>query len=409
MSHGVPIRFRRTISDTPSDMVYVGQGFFHLHDNKLGIYNGSKMCWYPGIDPLLKMMIMNKGQRLTGKTAAGIQSTIALEFTANSLRVINLLNEQVLASFNADGSAVFANLQNTDILPAGNLSKTSHPGFLPQLFTDAYNSASYTGLVGPNTYLWKKAGGSGDIVVGYSYKEGLGETVHMSAEQFTYKATASAQLSNVGLRTWFLDPTIHQVHDAVQTLITNSHKVFFSYFGPAGVENTFRIGRDGDYTTHTVLGDGKWHRISLDLPVPLHTETFAFSETSPYSLDLMFNTSGPSDWYFGEINVQQTYYHPAEVIQYKSVAERCAIADSYYRKYKNQVFNAGYRRSFSSPLDFSAWHSKAFPIVRAQGGRSVTIENLSRQGFNAFSPDASAGEWLADITAGYIGSLSDIS
>ena len=409
MSQGVPIRFRRTTRNSPQDTKYVGQGFYHLPDSKLGIYDGAHMCWYPGIDPLKNMMTMNEAQKLGGKAPDGSLSPVAFSFQSSALRVVNINDDSVIAAFNASGGVSLSGATVAGVLPGGSLSKSSHPGFLPQFFDTEYSSDSFEGLIGPNTYMWKVTGNSGEFSAAYGYKEGLGDTTHFSAELFSLKCSVSATLSGMGLRTWLFDPTIHSINNENGILIDNDHKVFLSYYGPRGQANTFRIGRDGSYTSVTVQGADKWVRIALDVPVLEKDETFVYSTgKSPIAVDLLYNTTG-GDWYFGEINVQNTYYNPSEVHQYRSMSERCAIGDALYRKYKDVYFSGGNAKYFNANLNVPVLHTRAsttFKVISSD--RPVTLLSQAADGFSAYSTDATSGNWKATLVFGYRGSPSDI-
>ena len=402
MAGGIPIRFRRTISDTPIDPIELGGALWHVEDNKLGIMGQFGMCWYPGIDTKRKLFVLNQDQRFTGRDELGETSNLAIDFsTHGQLRIIDTVTDAVLATFSEAG-AVFANPIVENVVGGGSFSKGSHPGFVPNLFREV-DTAIEQGFVGPNTYLWKKAEATGRVVVKPSYKPGSGDLTHFSAEAFTLSYNAMSPTDGIGLRSWFFEPSL--AYDGAP----NNNKVFFSIWGPQGKTNTIRIGRNGAYSSITILGNNAWQRLAMDIPVHGIANSFAFAEIEPYAIDWFYNTTG-GEWFLAEPTVQNVNTITNELYQYKSIAERMALADSYYWESSALYFEGERKKAINLPFALPALHSKAtYDVATVLSEHTINVTEKSRKGFVVNTLDANpASQWTAKLRVGYRGPLDNL-
>lgn len=405
MAGGIPIRFRRTVNDIPIDPAPIGTPFWHMLDYRLGIKTELGMCWYPGIDSKRKLFVLNKDQRLTGRDSSGDKNTIAIDFsTTGQMNFVDLTTDTTLLSVTETG-VIFDNPIVDEIVGGGSLSKGSHPGFVPSLFSSTpFDSTDYTGFIGPNTYLWKTDTNSGSLEASISYKEGSGALTHFSAETYTLKVDVASQLSGIGLRTWFFEPSLSYDGNS------NKNKVFISVFGPSGHANTLRIGRNGSYETITILGNGTWQRIALEIPVHDRTQSYLYSaDYEPFALDFVYNTSG-GVWYFSEPTVQNVDTVTNEMYQYKSLAERCAMADSYYWETPNLYMEASRKKSLIFPMVLPVIHDNAICDVEAVTSTQVmNIAEASRNGIVVNTLDTNpSNEWVLKLRMGYRGPLTNL-
>jgi TusA-related sulfurtransferase len=407
MAGGIPIRFRRTVNEQPVDPTPIGVGMWHMLDNKLGIMTENGMCWYPGIDTKKKLMVLNQGQRLTGKTDAGATNNLVIDFATNgTIRIVNIDTDEVIATFSEAG-VVLTDPVVEEVVGGGSLHKGSHPGFIPQLFsTTAKDSDNFQGFVGPNTYMWKKAtGGLGRMQVRLSSEPGGGEMTHWSAEAFTLEVKVLTALQNAGLRSWFFEPAL--ANDG----FANKNKHFISIKGPQGQGNTIRIGRAGVYASTAVLGTGQWQRIALDIPVHSRTNSFVYNtDREPYAVDWFFNTTGGT-WFISEPTVQEVETYVTELYQYKTLGERLALADAYFWKSPSLYMEAARKKSVVLPLSLPHLHDNATYDVVAEGNlQAINVTEKNRRGFVLNTLDSNpAAQWSTKLTVGYRGPLTDIA
>ncbi len=403
---GIPIRARRYLTDVPIDPVQVGGIGYHLLDKKFGMHNGRKMMWYPGIDPVLKAMIMNTGQRFGGKQSDGNINPIVMSFdNPGRLEFIDTSNsDAVIASFSALG-ATFPQSVPSDALPGGSLQRTSHPGFLPSLFSSTPITSDTPGFVGPNTYLWKHAVGSAGVAsVNYAYKAGNGAITHDSAEAYTLGFNASTALSGIGLRSWFFDPSLAYDGSA------NHNRHMISIWGPTGELNTIRVGRNGVYNSITIMGANAWQRVAIDIPVHDISQSYAYNSAfEPYAVDWFYNTTG-GQWFIGEPTVQNIDVLPDEIYQYRSLAERMAVADAYFWTPTSQYLMANQFQSFQLPTSFPALHANAtYDVVPTATDHVLAVTEKDQRGFTLNTADVVTSQWKTKFQVGYRGPLTDIA
>lgn len=408
MTGGTPIRPRRTKNDVPLDTLdlrHTGMLYWHEFDHKLGIWNDIGMCWYPGIDSVKRLFVLNADQRLTGKDSNGDTNPIAISYNnPGSMQIINTATDEVLMSASSLG-VTFADPLVEEVLPGGSLQRTSHPGFLPSLFSNvAKVSDNGAAFVGPNTYLWKKADATGKASVRYAYKEGGGQITHPSAEGYTLEFKVDTALSGIGLRSWLFDPAL--AYDGS----INKNKVFVSIWGPAGTSNKLRIGRNGIYQVLTVLGNNNWTRVALEIPTHDIADSYAYNANAePYAVDWFFETTGGT-WYISEPTVQCIDVQLSEVYQFRTLAERMALADAYYWTPPTQFFEGNNKRSFALPTQLPIVSTKAtYDLAFTTQERVVTVTEKDQRGFVLGTDDVAAiGQWSAKFSVGYRGPLTDI-
>ncbi|QIG74757.1 hypothetical protein EVC12_122 [Rhizobium phage RHph_I42] len=409
MTGGIPIRPRRTKNDVPLDPIdqrHIGMLYWHMLDYKLGIWNDGGMCWYPGIDSVKKLFVLNADQRLTGQDSNGDINPIAISFNLpGTMQIVNTTTDEVLMSASALG-VTLADPLVEEVLPGGSLQRTSHPGFLPSLFpSTAKVSDDGASFVGPNTYLWKKAGATGKASVRYAYKEGGGQITHPSAESYTLEFKVDQALNGIGLRSWLFEPSL--AYDGS----INKNKVFVSIWGPSGTSNKLRIGRNGSYQVLTVLGNNNWTRVALDVPVHDITDSYAYNpDAEPFAVDWFFETTGGT-WYISEPTVQCVDVLASEIYQFRTLAERMALADAYYWTPPTQFFDANNKRAFALPTQLPIVSTKAtYDIVFTTQENVVTVTEKDQRGFVLNTEeDLVTGQWAAKFLVGYRGPLTDIT
>lgn len=408
MTAGIPIRVRRTIHDDPIDPIQLGGLLWHIDQQKLGIWNGTKMAWYPSLDPQNRQFILNNGQRLTGISSDGSRSALAISFeTPGEMRIINVSNGNVIARFTANGTTVLANMTSTGALPGGSTQKISHPGFIPGLFRSK-NSETEMGFIGPNSYLWKRATSSGSMILSTAYMKGAGDLTHFSAEGYTLKAEVKNDpviaTQGIGLRMWLFDTSLSSDSE-----FTNHSRVFFSVYGPANGYTTVRIGREGSYAEKEIAGRGYWTREYLDVPNHLITEDYSRAVREPFAIDFFYKTT-PGNWYLNEPSIQNVDVVTNEVYQYRTLAERMAIADAYYMAPPTQVLYAAQPKVINLPMKVPALHAAAtYTVEIINADRQIAISNKEPQGFRMQGVSPVEGAWTAKFVVGYHGRLTDIT
>lgn len=408
MTSGIPIRMRRTVHEEPIDTMQLGGMLWHIIDQKFGVYNGTQVCWYPGVDPTRNQFILNKGQDLVGKDANGDFGKVSISFKVPGQMQILSDDGSIIASFSADGTTTFANPIVEDLLPGGSYQKVTHPGFIPEMFSTSPKSTdTFTGFVGPNTYLWRKEDFDGQASVRYAYKDGGGALTHHSAEAYTleYSVVApSGKTEGLGLRSWLLDSSLSSNSE-----FTNTHKLFVSVYGPINGSNVIRVGRDGNYVNTTVETNGAWKRVAVDLPFTLVGDDYLHSESSPISVD-WFTETTPGVWYISEPSIQNVDVVEAEIYQYRTLAERVACANACYWNPPTQRFTADEKKVYNLPTDFPILHSKAtYSMTTISTERPLVISAKTVDGFDLSTSNNAEGDWTCNFVIGFHGSLIDIT
>lgn len=408
MSGGIPIRIRRTLSDTPSTptIPLVGQPYLNTKDNKFGVYDGTNMLWYPGIDPLGNRMIMNQHQRITGKDSSG-NATVEISFdNPNKLEIIHKPSGTVLARFDQTGAS-FNNLTAAASLPGGTLNRMTHPGFLPQFFSATAQSLSSQGGVwlGPNTYLWRSSGAAGSMSVGYGIKEGAGDTTHEMSDSLSLKATVTADATGQGIRMWLFDPFL-----GYNNAGKNVNRFFLSIYGPAGKTSKMRIGRDGNYTEITITGTGDWERVSLDVPSHVQSSSYLRSGTdSPFAVDVLKDAQS-GDWYVHEPTLQCIDAYTAEVYQYRTLTERIASAMSVWYTPAGFTIYGNQPCFVNLPIPMAYYNDPhvTYDVTTVSATHTPTVSSKTANGFTVTTATTTSDMWSYIPKVALRGSIADL-
>lgn len=402
-TQGIPIRIRRTSKDTPNNP-YLGEPYLHMGDFKFGVYSGTNMLWYPGIDPINGNMILNQGQVLTGQDSAG-NSTVGLSFDEpGKLRVIDMATNAQIAEFGQD-SSTFANLTNTTMGAGGYFDIMNHPGFIPLMFSSTVSDTAVTSRawLGPMTMLWKKSGAVGDLQVGYEFLTGAGDLTHPSTDANTLKITCTNGACNgLGVRTWYYDT--HSYSSNNRECVS-----YVTVWGTAGETMSIRLGRNGSYSTTTVTGTGSWQRVSVSNPNILTSSILTYDLIS---LDVCYNPSG-GEWYVHEPKTYSAAVNPTETFQYTSMHTRIHQAslnywtphyfpmldgEPYYVTIPNQPF-------YYNSSDTLYAH---YDVDILEADNPCTISNKSTTGFTITPTGTPSGTWKVKIRYAARGGAIDI-
>lgn len=409
---GIPIRIRRTVDDNPPNDNYLGEPYLNVKDNKFGVYNGTDMLWYPGIDPINKRMVMNPQQQLTGVDSAGDQ-TIALDFDQpNALRIVHLPTNTQLAEFSPAGVS-FSGTPVVTQLAGGTYDMLRHPGFIPSLFDRGTLSTTAGGMqwVGPNTKLWKTTGGVGDIQVELAPTEsGAKDTTHMSADTYVLKATVTSGPTNgIGIRT-----CLFNFWNSIDATGNGALRFFITLKGDAGETMEVRAGRDGLYTTITVIGTGLWERIAVDIPDAVEQNSLT-SVGDGIAFDFCRNPSGGT-WYFAEptcADVSET--GGAETYQYRSLIQRHTDAavvwetPAPYRAYDSDDFYVAYQHKPYAGTNTLTEAHVSVEVVSTVNPISLSQVN-HKNNRTLVQPLAGAtGAWFVELLIAQSGGNADIS
>lgn len=410
MSGGVPIRIRRTLTDTPVTPVVplVGQPFLHSGENKFGVFDGTNMLWYPQVDPVANRLIMNKNQSISGRDSNG-DANVEISFdTPNALEIIHVPSSTVLARFDTTGAS-FNNLIANTPIPGGTLNRFIHPGFIPQLFSSTAKTLSASGgsWLGANTYLWRKGVSSGTMSVSRAYTPGAGSITHEASETFCLKAEVTSNCSGQGIRMWVLDPYLGYTNDNTK----NSNKFFISVYGPAGKTSLIRLGRAGLYTTVTVTGTGSWQRIGVT--IPQHSQTTSYimgGSNEPWAVDVLVDAE-VGNWFIQEPTVQCIDQLTDEIYQYRTLSDRLAAATVCW--YAPAGFNVTATNplyvNLPVPLPILNDPYFTYDVVTVSSTHTPTIANKSERGFTVATSTMNTDFWAFVPVVAVRGPLTDIA
>ena len=321
-SGGIPIRFRRTETDIPVDGGHVGEPMINMVDNSLGVFVGTGnfggMVWYPGIDPATGSLVLKKGQKITGKDSNG-DTTIELDFSSpDQLDITHTPTNTTLATFSSAGSVI--NAPNITQVPGAYFNVMTHPGFIRNLFEGALlNTINQPpGFIGPNTYVYKAAGAVGDLDISYDEN---GPPLQINGFEVTgaLKVIVSNGPTNgAGIRTWLFDTA------------SNINLIgYISIYADVGKTVVVRMGNPViGYNTETVIGNGSWQRVGVE--VPDHGSNQTWSQTyTPVAFDI-FDEADDGTYWIAEPTMQSSDVSASEIYQRRSVGLRLAEASRYY-------------------------------------------------------------------------------
>ena len=403
-SQGIPIRIRRTNSNVPLGNKYLGEMFLHYTDKKFGVYDGTNMLWYPTIDPITNRLILDKGQKLSGKDSS-LLSTIDIDFNQpNAVRIIHRPTNTQLAEFSSVGSS-FSNLIGSVQNPGGYYNKFTHPGFIRSHFSTLSQSTStkqHTWL-GPNTLMWKKLGATGNISCKQSQVLGIGSVTHIASEDYCLEIDATSGATNgVGVRGWIFEA-------ATTTTLMGVLRCYLTFKGPIGQTIQMRVGRSGVYISKIIIGTGNPTREFID--VPSHsTGRFGIDSDEPYAWDFAYNPSG-GVWNISEPTIQPVDISPSELYQFSSIQTRNSIASMYYwTPYYFEMKNSEVEY-VTLPMPVPVYNNAAarYDVEIIQTDNPVAISNAQREGFEITPIGLVTGNWKTKVRVAYRGSLTDIS
>lgn len=394
---GVPIRIRRTLSDSPNSPS-LGEPFLNLVDNSLGIFNGTDMCWYPGIDPVTRSMVLKSGQSLTGKDSNG-DTNISLDFnTPDQLTVTHKPTDTVLAEISSSGSS-FYNLNVTQI-PGGYYNRMTHPGFIPELFKDTdSNTVDFAGqFIGPNTYMWKKTGAAGNMRAEYSEDKPATIAGHEIPGSLKVTATNGPNTAS-GIRCWIFNSYTYE-----------SCTIRFSALIPDGVTVEARCGsRIIGYNSVSITGTGDWQRVEIG--VPNHTADKRWTATNdPLSVDLCHNLPN-GEFYYTEPTLQLDAVSQSELYQYRGLGARLADAARYYwtPHFINMVEEEITYVNLPHRIPAYDGINTEYEVAVNITDTPVSIANKTAEGFSASALGTFSGFWRFKPVIALRGSLADIS
>ena len=401
-SGGIPIRIRRTVTDTV-EAPSLGEMFLQTTHNKTGVYNGTKMLWSPGIDPLTGDLVLNQGQALRGRDSSNALSG-SIDFDTPG--EITFRDETGVSMGNIGvGGASFNDVLSSP-LPGGYYNKMTHPGFIPDDHaTRGVDTATSADWIGCSTYVWKKSGAVGDIVVTYEPESGNGLP---GADSFVMKVvvTNDVATNGLGVRCWMFEGNL-------TTALYGNHRMFVSCKGDVGETSIVRVGNAVvGYSTLTVTGTGNWERVSVDLPTISSADDFSAS-LIPIAIDVCYNPTGGS-WFFAEPTCQaDTVSAVEELYQSRSLAQRL-LESSMYRHQPHSISMDGPNDNYinlSYPLYAVGTTSDqvTYDVYEISTEYPVTISTKNRFGYTLSAVAAPIGtRWRYRAAALYRGSLDEL-
>jgi hypothetical protein len=402
-SQGIPIRIRRTNSETPLGNKYLGELFLHYSEKKFGVYDGTNMLWYPTVDPITNSLILNKDQKLSGKDSTGQLSSLDLEFGNNTLRVVHRPTNDILAEFSPAGSS-FSNLVSSIQNPGGYYNRFTHPGFTPFHF-DSIAQSTFTKQhtwLGPNTLMFKKFGATGNISCKQEKQASMGLVTHPATDDYCLQINATDGPTNgVGVRSWIFET-------ATSTTQAGVLRCYLTFKGPSGQSVQMRVGRNGVYSTKTIVGTGLPTREFIDMPT--HTDTFGIGSSEPFAWDLAYNPTG-GIWHISEPTIQAVNISPSELYQYVSIQTRNAVASMYYwtPHFVGMKNNEVEYINLNQPVLLYDAAAAKYDVDIIQTDNPVTITNPQREGFEISPLGSIVGNWKIKFKVAYRGSLTDVS
>jgi len=390
MGSGVPIRLRLASTDILKETGHIGEPFLNVIDNKFGIFDGTQMLWYPGIDPVNKRMVMNTGQKITGKDSIG-GTNVEISFnTPNALEVVYKPTGVVMARFDQTGAS-FNNFVNGTVIPGGSINRFTHPGFLPSLFSSTSKAAlAGAGVwLGPNTYLWKKSTETGDMSVKYEALTGAGNLTHVVSDTFCLRADVSIDCVASGIRMWMFDPFLGQTGG-----VLNFNKFYISIIGPIGKTSVIRVGRGGSYSTTNVTATGTWQRIAVDFPTHIQTSSYLVSANEPYAIDVLYQAQAGT-WFIQEPTAQCVDKFTTEIYQYRGLAERYNAANMCWYTPHGYNLNGNTPLPINFPYPFTRYNDPniVYDVETISSTYPVTVSDKTAAGFTATTTTAVSGIW----------------
>lgn len=405
---GIPIRIRRTLTDTP-ESPSLGEMFLHLGQNKFGLYNGTAMLWYPGIDPLTKTMRMNEDQRLTGFDSDGT-ATVMLSFdTPNALTIVTL-DGTILAQFDSTGVS-FNNPLAQSPLGGGNLNRLVHPGFLPGLFSSAETQISAAGehkWLGPNTLMFRGTGMGtmGSFSVSRQDGPGSGQLTHEVAEPLSLRVRVDTNLGQAGIRMWLTDFNLGYYSDVTK----NKNRFFISVKGPLGKTSFIRVGKNGTYSYVPITGTGMYQRYAVDIPQHTYLNSFVNGGmTEPYAIDVLYNAEA-GEWFINEPTMQCVDSFADEIYQYRSFNERMQCANALWYEPIGIKMYGTESEYVNLPCPLPIYNDPYFTysVETVFSTYPVVVENKTARGFEVRTSTSNSANWKYQPRVMAHGALTDI-
>lgn len=402
---GSPIRIRRIMVDTPTDPASVGEPFLHMGDNKFGIYNGTQMLWYPCVDPLKKMMLMNLGQKLSGKDSNG-GSTVYIDFDTPNAITFKSSAGTILAQFDSTGAS-FNNLSIGGPIGGGALNRFIHPGFIPNVFptTNTIRSGPGKNWLGPNTLMWCQD--DGVFSARQTYMAGAGLLTHVASEMNTLTVTVTSRIVNGGIRMWIFDPNTGYYEDSAK----NKNRFYISVKGEAGKEGYMRIGRNGAYTVKAITGTGSWRREFIDVPTHTYLADFATGVGSaPYSIDVLW-AAEVGIWGLAEPTMQCLDNFSEEIFQYKSLPDRLNSANMLWYEPVGYRMYGQEKEYINLPIPLPKYQEGLidYTVDTVESTYPVLIENKTHKGFEVHAETPNSTYWKYQPRVIVHGQISDIA
>ena len=255
------IRFRRGQGLVPGEIPAVAEPIWDHIKSKLGMFNnvGDAIEWYPRTyDEVLQL---NANQFLTGETAAGGNNNVYLDFSVpNELIVRNEVSGAVLARFTDSASyllnpvaAATAEVGISNRAINGNLAlKFRSPAAAAYPVSTIGLTASV--MIAPNWMLWKAAGSSGSMSVGFD------EAVHPAGTERSFLINATGAVNGSGLRCF--------IHD--YETVRNREVIFYGdYNGPMSRSCMMRVSNAfGEIFSQEFALNPLWETKSFAVNIP---------------------------------------------------------------------------------------------------------------------------------------------
>ena len=243
------------VSPTEIAMAEVGEPFWDPDNSRLGFFNNrdGNIDWYP---ITLVNMILNQGQKLSGKDSANATNTIMLDWgTPGNLRIVDTATNTVLAEFNAASQTLLNVASVAGGLP-GITNLVANASLVVERRLQPFNSGIWSDstlwanpqVIAPNWFGYRRPGSAGHVryYLDTTVPTGLGAAK-------AARVTAKNAPTGAGVR--------HFVH-SIKNLGGRTVTVSAWIKGPTGSQARMRVCTEngGEVQALAFTANGSWQK-----------------------------------------------------------------------------------------------------------------------------------------------------